>query len=151
MSTTVYLGDVPFVIPDQGANPKDSFWGQNISEWIIEASQRINAFATLVFDTTQTVTNGATNVPLISLSFDPTQFRVVEITFAIKRDTAYEAGKMILVSNGVSWDFSLEYFGQPPTDVVLDVVSNDVVYSTSVIAAGTSEIRYKASGIETAT
>lgn len=151
MSTTVYLGDVPFVIPDQGANPKDSFWGQNISEWIIEASQRINAFATLVFDTTQTVTNGATNVPLISLSFDPTQFRVVEITFAIKRDTAYEAGKMILVSNGVSWDFSLEYFGQPPTDVVLDVVSNDVVYSTSVIAAGTSDIRYKASGIETAT
>lgn len=151
MSTTVYLGDVPFIIPDQGANPKDSFWGQNISEWIIEASQRINAFATLVFDTTQTVTNAATNVPLISLSFDPTQYRLIEITFTVKRDTAYESGKMYLSSNGVSWDFTLEYFGQTPTDLVLSVVSNDVVYSTSITAAGTSDIRYKASGIETAT
>lgn len=149
MSTTVTLGNVPFVIPDQGANPRDSFWGQNVNEWIIEATDRINAFSLLVAETSQSIIDNSTNIPISSLSFDATQYRRIIIEFGIKRDTAFESGVLTLFSNGTTWDFTLDYDGQPPTDVVLSVVGSDVVYSTGPgPTPGTSNIRYKATGIQ---
>lgn len=150
MSTTVTLGDIPFVIPDQGANPKDSFWGQNVTDWIVEASSRINAFTTLVSQTSQTINDNSTNIPLTFLSFDPTEYRRVEIEFSIKRNTAFESGKLLMTTNGVTWDFTLEYDGAPPTDVVLSIVGSNVVYTSGVgPTPGTSNIIYKATGLTT--
>jgi len=146
MSKVVYLGDIPFVIPEQGANPKDFFWGQNISEWIEEASDRINTFSFLISETSQLLNNEESNTPINLLTFDPTLYRRIEIEFAIVRGTARESGYMILMSTGSSWDYTLEYDSVTPTDIVLDVSGSSVVYSSGT-AVGTSTIRFRATGI----
>lgn len=147
MAKVVTLGDNPYLIPEQGNNPNESFWGENVSEWIEDASTRINAFSSLVPESSQTLANSAVNTPINFLSFSPTEYRKIMVEFSIRRDTTFESGMLTLTSDGAAWDMSLEYDGQDPTDVSLTVIGSDVVYSSGV-AAGVSNIRYKASGIE---
>lgn len=130
MSISVVLGNTPYVIPSPGANPVDAFWGDNITNWIKDASARITAFSQLLPETTVTLLINQTSTTIAQLSFSPTLYRRVLITFGITRTGVSETGTMILTSaNGTSWDYTIEYDGNVPTDVTLSLSGNDVVYS----------------------
>lgn len=148
MSTTVVLGNTSYIIPTAGSNPVDGFWGDNVTQWIKDASTRINAVVQLLPETTVTILVNQTNTTITQLSFSPLSYRRVEVTFGINRDGDYETGKLILISDGTNWDFTLEYDGAPPTDVVLGLSGNNVVYSTPNTGAN-GTMKVTAEGIST--
>jgi len=149
MSISVVLGNTPYVIPSPGANPVDAFWGDNITNWIKDASARISAFTQLLPETTVTLLINQSSAVIPQLSFSPTLYKRVMITFAVTRSGATETGIMILTtSNGTSWDYTIEYDGSVPTDVTLALSGNDVVYSVPN-SGSNGTMKVKAEGLAT--
>lgn len=150
MSNTVQVnvGSNVYQIPTQGANPLDSFWGENVTDWIQDISNQVNSFSLFVPVTEQTLLNSQTNAVITVLTFNPSLYRRVEIEFSIIRGSTRETGYLTMISTGADWDYNIEYdSGSVPTDITLAVVSGSVVY-TSGVASGTSNIKFRATGIE---
>ena len=148
-TTQVTVGSNTYQIPNQGANPLDSFWGENVTDWIVDVSNQVNSFSLFVPVTTQTLLNSQTNAVITLLTFNPSLYRRVEIEFSIIRNTTRETGYLTMISTGADWDYNIEYdSGSVPTDITLAVNSGSVVYTSGVIATGTSNLRFRATGIE---
>lgn len=145
MSIILTVGDNPYVFPEQGNNPVNTFWGENVTSWATDVTNTLNNVSNLVAvpETLFTLLDSQSSTPITDLTFDINSVREAIIDFSIIRNTNRDSGRMILSNNGTSWDQSIQYFSGTITDIIFDISGNTVVYTSST-SSGTSNIKFKA-------
>lgn len=142
---------IPF--PTSGQDPN---WAPAVTEFAQAVEEALSS-VTGQFDVSPQVytmiANVNTNVDLPNLSFSTTNVRGAFIEYTVYRTTAapalaYEAGNIMVIYNGSSWEISQDYVGDG--DISFNITNTGQVQfsSTALTGSGHSgKIGYKATAL----
>ncbi len=114
MSTTITINGTPIVFPTSGSSPD---WAPAVDKFAIAVQDALAGVVgagdvspqVFVIDSY----NPGTNIDLPSLSFSTSVVRAAFIKYAVQRTTdstsAYEAGQLMIVYNGSTWEVGQQY------------------------------------------
>lgn len=161
MSKTLVINNIPFEYPEQG---EPSPWGEAATGWAQEVTTVLSSVngPSDILESASDIVNGATNLPINALLFNPLTVRSFSVRANIARyfvsgvtinNAKYQEVLLIGLYNTQTGTWTLQEDGIGDADITFDLTdSGQITYSTGTMTGTgtyTAIIKFRGMGILT--